>query len=154
MHKLSIGPILVLCALLCAGCDNNVVSSIQFRLPDGDPVSGREAFLEMQCNQCHFVAGDDFPRIPAADPPFIELGGRTSRVTTYGELLTAIINPSHKLADGFADSVVPNDRMSKTHIYNDYMSVSELTDLVMFLLPHYDVVIPDYAYPIYPELHN
>jgi hypothetical protein len=30
------------------------------------------------------------------------------------------------------------------------MTVTELTDIVMFLQPYYDVVVPNFRYPVYP----
>jgi mono/diheme cytochrome c family protein len=121
-----------------------------FRLPDGDPVEGRKAFLYMQCNQCHTVAGEEFPVIQWAEAPYVELGGKVTRVKTYGQLVTAIINPSHKLADGYAEELVSEDGESKMYMYNDHMTVRELTDLVRFLQPHYDVMTPRYSYRVYP----
>ena len=73
-----------------------------------------------------------------------------TKVKTYGELITAIINPSHKLADGYPEELVSEDGESRMYVYNDYMTIKELTDIVMFLQPHYDVVVPNYRYPAYP----
>jgi hypothetical protein len=88
-----------------------------------EQVDGREAFLYMQCNQCHTIVGEDLPEIPFADPPYVELGGRVSKVKTYGELVTAIINPSHKLADGYPEDLVSEEGESKMYVYNGYMTV-------------------------------
>jgi mono/diheme cytochrome c family protein len=126
------------------------MSEAGFRLPDGDPIEGREAFLYMQCHQCHTVAGEVFPELPLADPPYVELGGAVSRVKTYGQLVTAIINPSHKLARGYPAELVSEDGESNMYVYNAHMTVQELIDLVMFLQPHYDVVAPKFNYRVYP----
>ena len=131
-------------------CDRDPMSEKGFRLPDGDPMAGREAFLYMQCNQCHTISGEELPAVPNADPPYVELGGPVSRVKTYGELVTAIINPSHKLASGYAEDVVSEEGQSKMYVYNGYMTVQELIDIVMFLQPHYDVVVPEFHYRVYP----
>jgi mono/diheme cytochrome c family protein len=120
-----------------------------FRLPDGDPVEGRKVFLYMQCNQCHTVTGEEFPVVQWAEPPYVELGGKVTRVKTYGQLVTAIVNPSHKLADGYPEELVSEDGESNMYVYNDYMTVQELTDLVRFLQPHYDVVTPRHTYRVY-----
>jgi hypothetical protein len=135
--------------LLAAGCERDMMSERGFALPEGDPEAGKQAFLYMQCNQCHTIAGVDIPPVPDYTP-FVELGGTKTRVTTYGELVTAIINPSHKLAEGYGDELVAEDGESKMYVYNRYMTVQELIDLVMFLQPHYEVVVPTYSYPIYP----
>ena len=142
--------IAVLVLLLVSGCSRDATSAVGFRLPDGDAANGRAVFLYMQCHQCHTVAGEDFPAIPFADPPYVELGGEVTRVKTYGELVTAIINPSHKLADQYAADLVSENGESNMYNYNQYMTVQELTDLVHFLQPHYEVVTPEYRYPVYP----
>lgn len=135
---------------LAGGCDRDPMSEVGFRLPEGDPAAGREAFLYMQCNQCHTIYDEELPSVPHMEPPYVELGGPVSRVKTYGQLVTAIINPSHELADGYAEEVVSEDGESKMYSYNRYMTVQELIDIVMFLQPHYDVVVPDFQYRVYP----
>ncbi len=133
------------------GCDRETMMSEKgFRLPDGDAQAGREAFLYMQCHQCHTIEGEEFPAIPGMEPPYVALGGKVSKVRTYGELVTSIINPSHKLVKGYAEQVVSEDRESRMYIYNQHMTVQELVDIVMFLQPYYDVVVPDYRYTVYP----
>ena len=145
--------LLVLAAMalsLTAGCDTEKTMSEQgFRLPDGDPGAGREAFLYMHCNQCHTIDGEALPTIPGYEP-YVELGGAVTKVKTYGELVTSIINPSHKLAARYPKDEVSDNGESKMYVYNSYMTVQELTDIVMYLQPHYDVVIPEYNYRIYP----
>ena len=103
----------------------------------------------MQCNQCHTIKGEELPIIPGTEP-YVELGGVVTQVKTYGELVTAIVNPSHKLADGYAKDQVSENGVSNMYIYNEYMTVQELTDLVRFLQPRYDVAPPRYQYRIYP----
>ena len=120
-----------------------------FRLPDGNAEAGRAAFVYMQCHECHSVVGEELPQIPGMDAPYIELGGKVSKVKTYGELVTSIINPSHKLAKGYKVDDIAVDGESKMRVYNRVMTVQELIDIVMFLQPHYDVVIPYHAYPTY-----
>ena len=89
--------------------------------------------------------------MPNTEPAYVELGGSVTRVKTYGELVTAIINPSHKLADGYATDVVAEaDGRSKMYVYNGYMTVQELIDIVMFLQPEYDLVVPEFHYRVYP----
>lgn len=144
---------LMLASLVTLGaCDRDaMMSSKGFRLPDGDAVVGREAFLYMQCHQCHTIDGEELPLIPGQETPYVELGGRVTKVKTYGELITAIINPSHELAPGYAEEVVSQDGESNMYIYNDHMTVQELIDIVMFLQPHYDVVVPQGKYRVYPR---
>jgi len=35
-------------------------------------------------------------------------------------------------------------------VYNGYMTVQELIDIVMYLQPKYDVKVPAYHYRVYP----
>ncbi|MDH3440191.1 MAG: c-type cytochrome [Gammaproteobacteria bacterium] len=139
----------VLAAL--SGCEADRMSEKGFSLPEGNAMNGREAFVYMHCHECHSVVNEEFPVVAMADPPFVQLGGKVTRVKTYGELVTAIINPSHKLASGYPVETVSNDgETSKMPVYNGYMTVQELIDLVAFLQPHYDVYVPAYEYRIYP----
>ena len=147
-------PFLIsLLALLWAvsGCNQDPTSGAGFRLPDGDASQGREVFLYMQCNQCHTIKGIELPEIPFADPAYVELGGRVATVKTYGDLVTSIINPSHRLAPGYAKEKISQDGESNMYIYNRHMTVQELIDLVAFLQSHYDVVPPQFDYRVYPR---
>ncbi len=133
------------------GCEADRMSERGFSLPEGDAMRGREAFVYMHCHECHTVVDEEFPTVAMADPPFVELGGQVTRVKTYGQLVTAIINPSHKLASGYPIETVSHDgETSKMPVYNGYMTVQELIDIVSFLQPHYDVYVPAYEYRIYP----
>ena len=150
MQKLATILLVVGFSTVLGGCSPDAKSAVGFRLPDGDASRGREAFIYMQCNQCHTVVGEQFADIPLADPPYVELGGRVSHVKTYGELVTSIINPSHKLADGYAEDIVSEDVKSNMYIYNSHMTVQELIDLVMFLQTKYEVAPPRFDYRVYP----
>ena len=150
MKLISMLTVLAVAVACLGGCERDRMSERGFSLPEGDPVAGRDTFIYMQCHQCHTIAGETFPALPGLDPPYVELGGPVTRVKSYGELVTSIINPSHKLASGYATEVVAEEGESKMYIYNQYMTIQELVDLVMFLQPHYDVVVPRYDYRIYP----
>ncbi len=151
MKVRSVLSLMLFSLIALSGCDRETMMSERgFRLPDGDPQAGREAFLYMQCHQCHSIKGEQLPGIPGQEPPYVELGGDVTMVKTYGDLITSIINPSHKLARGYAKEVVAEDGESKMYVYNHHMTVQELIDIVMFLQPHYDVVVPNFRYPVYP----
>ena len=151
MIKIASLSVLVGLLLTLGGCYQNPSSGAGFRLPDGDPKEGLEVFLYMQCNQCHTIDGMDLPDVPLADPPYVELGGKVTRVKTYGELVTSIINPSHKLASGYAKEMVSENGESKMYVYNRHMTVQELIDLVAFLQSRYDIVSPQFDYRVYPR---
>jgi hypothetical protein len=142
---------LVLAAALLTGCGPD--SGLGFRLPDGNADRGRDAFTALRCNACHTVAGHDLP-YQGTGAASVPLGGRTVRVKNYGELVTAIINPSHRLAPGYpAERVAANGESLMSLAYlNDVMTVQQLIDLVAFLQGSYDVIPPivtPYGY-IYP----
>jgi sulfur-oxidizing protein SoxX len=150
MKGFSIPTLLLVSLAALGGCDQDrTMSERGFRLPDGNASVGRETFLYMHCNQCHTIKDEQLPTV-AGFEPFVELGGSLTRVKTYGELVTAIINPSHKLADGYPEDLVSDNGKSKMYVYNGFMTVQELTDLVMFLQSRYDVVPPQFQYRIYP----
>jgi sulfur-oxidizing protein SoxX len=151
---MNIRPFLIsLVAILwsVSGCNQDPTSGAGFRLPDGDANQGREVFLYMQCNQCHTIKGTELPIIPFADPAYVELGGRVATVKTYGDLVTSVINPSHRLARGYAKEKVSENGESNMYTYNRHMTIQELIDLVAFLQSHYDVVPPQFDYRIYPH---
>ena len=150
MKGLSIPTLLLVSLAALGGCDQDrAMSERGFRLPEGNATAGRETFLYMHCNQCHTIIDEQLPTV-AGFEPFVELGGSLTRVKTYGELVTAIINPSHKLADGYPEDLVSENGKSKMYVYNGFMTVQELTDLVMYLQGHYEVVPPHFQYRVYP----
>lgn len=107
-------------------------------MPEGDAERGRETFASLNCTACHTVAGVEFESPGGAPQERIRLGGETSYVRTYGDLVTSIINPSHRFAYGYRDEAVKTDEgESKMRFYNDEMTVTQLTNLVAFLQQHY-----------------
>jgi mono/diheme cytochrome c family protein len=125
-----------------ASCGPPEKSASGFRLPDGNVEQGQKAFLNLKCNACHRVVGLELPP-PVADPPVpVALGGTVSQPRTDGELMTAIINPSHKIWYGYARELVESNGESRMADYNEVMTVQELVDLVAFLHSRYEVLPP------------
>jgi sulfur-oxidizing protein SoxX len=132
------------------GCVPNPESGWGFRLPDGDPATGKQAFLALQCNACHTISGLELPKLNIAAPVSVELGGPVTQVRTYGQLVTSIINPSHKLISRYPKDEISNDGKSIMPDMNDLMTVRQLVDLVAFLQGQYELVIPaPYPYAVY-----
>jgi hypothetical protein len=136
--------VVLVCAVLPA-CIPGPESAQGFRLPDGDRDLGLKAFTDLQCHACHSIEGVELRYLGtgAAD---VKLGGAVMRVKTYGELVTSIINPSHKLAPGYRPDEVSTDGeslMTLAHV-NDVMTVQQLIDVVAFLQARYEVVPPEY----------
>jgi sulfur-oxidizing protein SoxX len=142
------GLFLALTAL--GGCDADRMSEKGFSLPEGNAMDGQKAFEYLHCYECHTIDGVELPSVVSGEQPYVELGGKVSRVKTYGQLVTSIINPSHKLAPGYPMDTITENGTSKMPLYNGYMTVQELIDIVSFLQPHYEVVIPQYQYRMYP----
>jgi mono/diheme cytochrome c family protein len=138
--------ILIMCifALVTAGlisCDLGPESPKGFSLPEGSSEEGKLVFLKYQCLACHRINGLKPVSDPYNNPDIsVVLGGKSIKVKTYADLLTSIINPSHKLSKGYRRSNVQVDEVSKMTIYNDAMTVTELVNLVTYLESNYELV--------------
>jgi len=121
-----------------------------FALPEGDVATGQALFVSYGCIGCHEVLGMDLPRPEAEGPVRVVLGGRVSRLQTYPELVTAIVNPSHRLIRARRADEVSQDGESLMVVYNDVMTVTELINLVAFLESRYEEFErPGYRYMPY-----
>lgn len=146
-------PLLPLLLILSACGLQDPKSASGFRLPDGDVKAGRTAFVQLRCHVCHQVEGIDV-RPEGTGAVSVPIGGDTLRVKTYGDLVTSIINPSHRIAPGTDPaSVAPGGRsLMENAQLNDVMTVRQLVDLVAFLQTTYRVLPPEpypygYVYP-------
>jgi L-cysteine S-thiosulfotransferase len=136
--------------LACAACSPSDQSSALISLPAGDVDRGQAAFVELQCTSCHEVNEVDLPPPERAGPVRITLGTRLTRVKSHGDLVTSVVNPSHRLIAGYRDERVSKNGESLMTNYNDVMTVTQLVDIVAFLEAHYDVQpIARYRYPVY-----
>ncbi len=131
-----------------SGCDRGPKSALGFALPDGSAEQGRDEFVQLQCNSCHVVVGLELPEPATRGPVIVKLGGQVGRIKTYGELVTSIINPSHKIAGAYP-AAVSRDGESLMRVYNEVMTVQQLIDLVAFLQSHYELIVPQYNYPAF-----
>lgn len=135
---------IAVCVGVLQGCVPGPESATGFRLPDGSAEEGLQTFKALECQACHDVRGLEPPADSAIDTR-ITLGGDVTRVKTYGELVTSIINPSHKLAPGYSPEDVTaggKSRMEAAYL-NEVMTVQELVDLVAYLQPLYEVRPPE-----------
>ena len=89
------------------------------------------------------VMGEDTPKHVLTDP--VILGGATTRVRTYGDLVTSIINPSHRIFQHTPDSVrlESGESLMESAALNDRLTVTDLVNLVAFLQPTYEVMPPN-----------
>jgi hypothetical protein len=145
--------VLVTAILLLAisGCEMGPKSGRGFSLPEGDPEKGATTFVDLQCNACHVISGKPDIKQIASPEVTVVLGGQVQRIQTYGELLTSIVNPSHKLAKGYPDTMIADGERSKMINYNSAMTVEQLIDLVTFLQGAYEIkpYVPTHYQPYY-----
>lgn len=137
---------LVLLGLALTGCDPGPKSAKGFRLPDGNAEKGKAAFVALQCHLCHKVDGVDLPPpAPAVKSPVL-LGGEVARIKTYGELVTSVIHPSHRLSEQMKKDWAQESKLSPMPEFNDLMTVSQMIDIVAFLQARYKRLLIDYPY--------
>jgi hypothetical protein len=125
-------------ALALAACVD--VQSIGFSLPPGEEAAGRRVFADMACNDCHSIPGQEGLRTDATLFMDVPLGGESTRIHTYGELVTSVINPSHRIAEENRGPPYEVDGVSQMQNYNDLLTVRQLIDLVTFLEAQYVLV--------------
>jgi hypothetical protein len=138
----------VLLIACLAGCS---AQDAGFTLPPGDAERGQAAFVKFRCFDCHQVEGVTLPPGEQPNQVVVQLGGKVDREKTYADLVTGIINPSHRLAPGYDPSLVAQDGQSRMTVYNDAMTVAQLIDIVTFLQQHYELrPYEPTPYPQYP----
>lgn len=143
--------LVVTAAFFLAACDRGPKGSAGFTLPDGDAERGKVTYMELQCHACHSIAG--MPQLPADGSAVISvpLGGETAHIKTYGELVTSIINPSHRISRSRISGLTDEEGHSLMINYNEIMSVSQLINLVAFVQSSYELMPFEYSsYPVYP----
>ena len=127
-----------------------------FSLPEGDLAKGKETFAALGCRACHHVDSSDPELVVTRDPASateidVGLGGTVGRIKTYGELVTSVINPSHRIAETHLDDRYARDGVSRMSNFNSVMRVDELVDLVTYLETAYELRVVRTRYPTYPH---
>lgn len=129
--------ILAAWVVVSIGCELGPQSGRGLRLPDGDLARGELAFRELGCERCHDVVG-----VPPAEGErpdvIVTLGGEVSRVESYGELVTSIVNPSHEISARYPRGAVADGERSKMENFTEKMTVAQLIDLTAFLQSKYE----------------
>lgn len=128
--------LLVAAMCVATACNQDARQAQGFTLPEGNADEGREAFARLGCNSCHVVDGVERPEAPELS---IQLGGETAASKTYGELVTAVINPTHRTSRAWLNANVLEQAQSRMGSYNEVMTVEELVDIVSFLQSQYQV---------------
>ena len=127
-----------------AGCESE---SKGFVLPIGDVERGKEALVTLGCNHCHSIQGELEQHVDAHPEIHVVLGGTTTRIRTYGELVTSIINPKHRISR-YGAANLDEEGDSRMPTINSVLTVQELVDITTYLQGTYDVVRPQH-YPMY-----
>lgn len=132
-----------------SACEQGRQAQDSVYLPEGDPDQGQVEFVLLGCAGCHNVVGAELPESEAG-PVRVLLGSQTGRKMSYGQLVTSIVNPSHRLSPRYRKDEISQDGESLMVSYNDVMTIGQLTDLVAFLQKHYvDSERQGYKYPVY-----
>ncbi len=130
--------ILLCMGLLTSSCNEDARG---FTLPVGDIEKGKANYVRLSCNECHSISGIEWKG--GSDNLNIFLGGEVSIKKSYGDLVTSVINPSHKIARSYKQKTdaeaTDQDGLSKMKNYNELMTVQELIDLVAFLQSEYKI---------------
>ena len=145
--------VVVVAAASIAGitaCEGGIVPKQEIVLPEGDAARGQEAFVALECTACHTIRDMELPAPEELGPVRIALGGKVSRVKSYSELVTSVINPSHRLARNLSKQPITQDGQSIMPLYGDVMTVTQMVDIVAFLESKYEgIERPGYKYPVY-----
>lgn len=132
-----------------SACDRDERKQGDIYLPEGDAAKGEMHFVSLGCISCHSIVDSDLPEPAQAGPVNVLLGSRTSGNISYGQLVTSIVNPSHRLSPRYRKGDVSLDGESLMISYNDVLTVTQLTDLVAFLQSRYRTERVGYKYPVY-----
>ncbi|MFN8007803.1 MAG: hypothetical protein U0V70_12400 [Terriglobia bacterium] len=102
--------VLTIALILLIQCGVGPKSGRGFRMPDGDPEKGKVAFVDLKCHECHTVKEVELPSPSTHAAVMVILGGETYQIHTYGDLVTSIINPSHRIIPGYLKRRCGNER--------------------------------------------
>ena len=133
--------------LAACGKEKAAPTADGFVLPPGDAERGQQVFLDMGCRQCHSIVGLDLPAYEGVSSIEIEIGGKRAKIKDYGELLTSVVHPEHKLEASYQRMLNPEERArgdTPMPDFNSRMTVAQLIDLVQFLHSRYEELVPEY----------
>ena len=135
----------LLAAFVLAACGQQQQPVQGFVLPSGDVDAGKAIFVEFGCPQCHTIADSDIEQPPGAQFR-VKIGGEVRRVKHYGDLLTSVVNPDHRVSGLYrVQDESGEDYSSPMPEFADTMTVAQMVDLVAFLHSTYEKSAPEYA---------
>jgi hypothetical protein len=108
-----------------------------FRFPGGDAEAGREAFVSLNCVQCHSLAKTELPEPKGPRRLELALAAQVRFVKRYEDLVVAITNPRHVVTEQYRAILTSAEaRGGIEPLMPDLtkdMSARQLMDLVAFL---------------------
>jgi hypothetical protein len=133
--------VIFLVILITGGCATHPDYASEFRFPInwGNIDRGRQAFIDLQCHQCHSVNGVELPSYAGESPIKLDLGGGIHYAKTYADIMTSIINPDHVVSEKFLEIFPASERGTVRSImpFRKNMTVEQLVDIVTFLNSRY-----------------
>lgn len=120
-------------------CEIGPRSGRGLRLPEGDLARGEEAFRALGCSDCHSIAGESAGMREDEGLADIVLGGRVTHIETHGELVTSIVNPTHRFPLAYPRRSIAEVSPAKMPDYGDIMTVRQLIDVTAFLQSKYEL---------------
>ncbi len=132
-------------------CDLGPESPRGFSFPKGDSNQGTLVIAKYQCLSCHQIKDLDKGNVIDNPELNIPLGGKSTKVKTYAELVTSVINPSHKIVKSYPKDSYSTDGKSKMKNFNEEMTINELINLVTYLETKYELI--PYSHTNY-QLYN
>ena len=124
------------------GCEIGPQSGRGLRLPEGDLARGEEAFQALGCGDCHSIAGESAgARGGGREDRLVDvvLGGRVTHIETHGELVTSIVNPTHRFPLSHPRRSIAEASPTKMPDYGDIMTVRQLIDVTAYLQSKYEL---------------
>lgn len=103
----------------------------RFSVPPGDPKSGREVFVRLECFTCHAVKGE---RFPAAGKSAEDVGPELTSMGAHHPreyFAESLVNPNAVIVTGTGHT--GEDGLSRMPDYGDVLTVRQLIDLVAYL---------------------
>jgi len=109
--------------------DGTLTATVSF--PPGDVAAGRLAFRANKCFVCHAVAGPEGVDLKTRTPvPAPLLDSHLAKMNP-GELITALIAPSHKVSRPVAEAA--GGKLSPMGDFSSSLTLRNVADLVAFL---------------------
>jgi hypothetical protein len=117
-----------------SGCAEKAASTEPYQprssfLSSGDPIAGKRTFLELKCETCHRVAGDDF-NLELHDTAGPQLGSAQA-LQSADLVASSIVAPGHKISRE-PGAWQQQDGPSMAD-YSRVMTVRQLIDLVSYI---------------------